>query len=74
MHEQLPEAPIVYYLENMKEIARAPETGATYLRIPNEIQSESAHMQTVIDAGYFPAVGGAYVQWNGSLGLVNNVP
>jgi len=57
----------------MDEIARAPETGAKYLRIPDDVQDEPTHMQTVIDAGYLPAVGGTYVQWNGSLGLVNSM-
>ena len=73
VHAALPEVPIVYYLDTMEEIARAPETGATYLRVPDDIQSEPEHMQTVIDAGYLPAVGGTYVQWNGSLGLVNSM-
>jgi glycerophosphoryl diester phosphodiesterase len=74
VHAELPDVPIVYYLDTMDEIARAPETGATYLRVPDDIQSDPAHMQTVIDAGYLPAVGGTWVQWNGSLGLVNSMP
>jgi glycerophosphoryl diester phosphodiesterase len=73
VHAALPAVPIVYYLDTMEEVARAPETGASYLRIPDDVQSEPAHMQTVIDAGYLPAVGGTYVQWNGSLGLVNSM-
>jgi glycerophosphoryl diester phosphodiesterase len=74
VHAELPDVPIVYFLDTMEEIARAPETGATYLRIPDDIQSDPAHTQTVIDAGYLPAVGGTWVQWNGSLGLVNSMP
>ena len=73
VHAALPDVPIVYYLDTMEEVARAPETGARYLRIPDDVQSEPEHMQTVIDAGYLPAVGGTYVQWNGSLGLVNSM-
>jgi hypothetical protein len=73
VHAELPDVPIVYYLDSMEEIERAPETGATYLRVPDDIQADAAHMETVIDAGYLPAVGGTYVQWNGSLGLVNSM-
>lgn len=73
VHAELPDVPIVYYLDTMQETARAAETGATYLRVPDDIQSDPAHMQTILDAGYLPAVGGTYVQWNGSLGLVNSM-
>jgi glycerophosphoryl diester phosphodiesterase len=74
VHAELPDVPIVYFLDAMDEVARAPETGATYLRIPDDVQSDPTHMQTVIDAGYLPAVGGTWVQWNGSLGLANSMP
>lgn len=73
VHAELPELPIVYYLDTMDELARAPETGASYLRIPDDVQDDPEHMQTVIEAGYLPAVGGTYVQWNGSLGLANSM-
>jgi glycerophosphoryl diester phosphodiesterase len=73
VHAELPDVRIVYYLDTMQEIERAPETSATYLRVPDDIQDDPQHMQTVIDAGYLPAVGGTYVQWNGSLGLVNSM-
>jgi glycerophosphoryl diester phosphodiesterase len=73
VHAALPDVPIVYYLDSMDEVGRAAETGATYLRIPLDAESDPAPMQAVIDAGYLPAVSGTYVQWNGSLGLVNSM-
>lgn len=74
VHAELPDVPIVYFLSTMDEVSRAPEVGATYLRIPSEVDEDQANVQAVLDAGYLPAVGGAQVQWNGCLGLVNSMP
>jgi glycerophosphoryl diester phosphodiesterase len=75
VHADLPEVPIVYYLSTMDEVSRAPEVGATYLRVPSDIEEEDpANVQAVIDAGYLPAVSGHLVQWNGGIGLVNSMP
>lgn len=73
VHAELPDVPIVYFLDRMAEVERAPETGASYLRVPHDVEADPANAQTVIDAGYLPAVSGTYVQWNGSLGLVNSM-
>ncbi|MCA9583205.1 MAG: hypothetical protein KC416_15505 [Myxococcales bacterium] len=73
LHRALPDVPIVYYLDDLDELEKAANLGASAVRIPTAVESDLQTQQTVIEAGYTPLVSGTYTQWNGGLAIVNNM-
>jgi len=73
LHAAAPGVPIVAYVDSLDEIDRAIEVGAFALRIPKDIESDLSLQDMVRSRGLVPAVSGRYTQWNGGIGLVNDM-
>jgi glycerophosphoryl diester phosphodiesterase len=68
-----PDASMLAFSDDMGGLDRAREIGARAFRIPRDLESDLSLQDVVLAAGLLPAVGANFMQWNGGLGLVNDM-
>jgi glycerophosphoryl diester phosphodiesterase len=71
--ERAPDVPTVAFVDDMSQLERARGIKARALRIPKDVESDLSLQNVVLAAGMLPAVSGRYTQWNGGIGLVNDM-